>query len=81
MTLRIETNPDFSIGHINNTYINTVKDKLTAGQAGLVCGSNRVGGRKQKPAGIREEVLPMASFEAVGIPFIYGMEEVNYSSL
>ncbi|HEC44884.1 MAG TPA: hypothetical protein ENI20_18890 [Bacteroides sp.] len=61
MTLSIETNPDLSIGHINNAYINTVKDKSTAGQVGVVCGSNRVGGRKQKPAGTRKEVLPVAS--------------------
>jgi hypothetical protein len=61
MSLRIEINPDFSIGPINNAYINTVKDKSTAGQVGVVCGSNRVGGRKQKPAGTRKEVLPVAS--------------------
>jgi hypothetical protein len=60
MSLRIEINPDFSIGPINNAYINTVKDKLTAGQAGMVCESNHISGRKQKPAEIREELLHMA---------------------
>jgi hypothetical protein len=34
---------------------------LTVGQAGMVCESNRIGGRKQKPAGNQEEVLPVAS--------------------
>ena len=33
------------------------KNTTTAGQAGLVCGSNRISGRKQKPARNREEVL------------------------
>ena len=35
-------------------------DKLTVGQTGMACGSNRISGRKQEPAGIREGVLPMA---------------------
>jgi len=46
-------------------------DILTAGQAGLTCGSNRSSGRKQKPfrvraskpEGTREEVLPMALYK------------------
>ena len=35
----------------------TTKNTITAGQAGMVCESNHISGRKQKPAGNREEVL------------------------
>ncbi len=35
----------------------TTKNTRTAGQAGMVCESNHISGRKQKPAGNREEVL------------------------
>ncbi|MEN8230356.1 MAG: transposase [Bacteroidota bacterium] len=48
-------------GHEENADVNAAKNILTAGQAGMVCGSNRISGRKQEPAGTRKEVLPVAS--------------------
>jgi putative transposase len=48
-------------GHEENADVNAAKNILTVGQAGMVCESNRIGGRKQKPAGNQEEVLPVAS--------------------
>jgi IS605 OrfB family transposase len=48
-------------GYEENADANAAKNILTAGQAELVCGSNRIGGRKQKPAGTREGILPLAS--------------------
>jgi hypothetical protein len=51
----------------------------------LFAQSNRSSGRKQKPfrdraskpAGTREEVLPMASYEASGISLVHGGEDVK----
>ena len=51
---------DIGIRQKKNANENVVKKILTAGQAGLVCESNRIGSRKQKPAGNREGVLPTA---------------------
>ena len=48
-------------GHEENADVNAARNILTAGLAGMVCGSNHISGRKQKPAGNREEVLPVAS--------------------
>jgi IS605 OrfB family transposase len=56
-------------GHQENADVNAAKNILTVGQTGMVCDlkkalfaqSNRIGGRKQKPAGNREEVLTVAS--------------------
>ncbi len=50
-----------SCGHEENADVNAAENLLTAGQAGLVCGSNRISDRKQKPAENREGVLSMAS--------------------
>ena len=47
-------------GHEENADINAAKNILTVGQTGMACGSNRVGGRKQEPAGNREGLLPVA---------------------
>ena len=49
-------------GHEENADVNAAKNILTAGQAGMVCGSNRTSDRKQKPAGNREGVLPLVYF-------------------
>jgi len=46
--------------HEDNADINAAKNILTVGQTGMVCGSNRISDRKQKPAGTREELLPQA---------------------
>ena len=43
---------------MKNADVNAVKNIKTAGQVGLVCESNRIGGRKQKSARNREGVLP-----------------------
>jgi len=48
-------------GHKEHADINAAKNVLTVGQTGMVCGSNRISGRKQNPAVTREEVLPVAS--------------------
>ena len=48
-------------GHEEHADVNAEKNILTVGRTGLVCGSNRISGRKQEPAGTREIVLPRAS--------------------
>jgi putative transposase len=47
-------------GYVQHADINAAMNILTVGQTGMACGSNRNGGRKQEPAGNREEVLPVA---------------------
>ena len=47
-------------GYETNADVNAARNILTVGQTGLACGSNRISGRKQEPAGNREGVLPMA---------------------
>jgi len=47
-------------GHEENADINAAKNILTVGQTGMACEANRISGRQQEPAGIREEVLPKA---------------------
>ena len=48
-------------GYVQHADVNAAMNILTVGQTGMACGSNRSGGRKQEPAGNREEVLPVAS--------------------
>ena len=48
-------------GYEQHADVNAAVNILTVGQTGMVCGSNRSSGRKQEPAGNREEVLPVAS--------------------
>ena len=48
-------------GHEEHADVNAAKNILTVGRTGLVCGSNRISGRKQEPVGTREIVLPRAS--------------------
>jgi len=48
-------------GYEVNADVNAAKNILTVGQTEMAYGSNRVSGRKQEPAGTREEVLPKAS--------------------
>ena len=48
-------------GHEENADVNAAKNILTVGQTGMAFGSSRISGRKQEPAGNREEVLPVAS--------------------
>ncbi len=48
-------------GYEQHADVNAAKNILTVGQTGMACGSNRISGRKQEPAGNREEVLPVAS--------------------
>lgn len=44
-------------GHEENADVNAAKNILTVGQMGMACGSNRISGRNQEPAGNRKEVL------------------------
>ena len=48
-------------GYKDHADVNAAKNILTVGQTGMACGSNRISGRKQEPAGTREGVLPVAS--------------------
>jgi len=48
-------------GHEENADVNAAINILTVGQTGMACQANRISGRQQEPAGIREEVLPVAS--------------------
>ena len=45
-------------GHEEHADINAAKNILTVGQTGMACQANRISGRQQEPADIREEVLP-----------------------
>jgi putative transposase len=47
-------------GFVQHADVNAARNILTAGLVGMACGSNRVSGRKQEPAGTREKVLPAA---------------------
>jgi len=49
-------------GHEANADVNAAKNILTVGQTEMIaCQANRFSGRQQEPAGIRKEVLPVAS--------------------
>ena len=48
-------------GYEQHADVNAARNILTVGQTGMACGSNRISGRKQEPAGNREGVLPVAS--------------------
>jgi len=48
-------------GYEENADINAAKNVLTVGRTGMICQANHISGRQQKPAGTREEVLPVAS--------------------
>ena len=41
-------------GYEENADVNAAKNILTVGRTGMACGSNRISGRKQEPAGTRE---------------------------